>query len=270
MGMTDAFSNFVADFTGIGPGHLAIDKVLQKVFISVDEQGTEAAAATGVSGVTLLAQFIPPDLITFNADHPFLFLIRDTKTGSVLFTGQVEDPTQQGSDPSAPVISHQIKVQGPGPVDPVTPPASTNLPTGANPPQVTYVPPSDLQNPIVGPQAPVHSPSALPGPVGPATPTTNKSTPSSDRGASGSTSGDTLTPNEKFVSALYQNLLGRSVDSAALATGRRRSIKAPRGAVWRRPSRTPASSTASKCNRSTSTICIARPIPPGSISSLPS
>lgn len=213
LGMTDAFAHYVADFTDIGPGHLAIDEVLQKAFISVDEKGTEAAAATGVGMVTIAAQVVSPDPITFNADHPFLFLIRDTKTGSVLFTGQVENPTQQGSDSSAPVITHQTKVQEPGPVDPVTP----NPPTGAYPTPVTYMPPTDSQDPITGPQAPGSSPSALPEFVGPATPTTVKSAPSPDSGATGSGSGDTLTSNEKFVSALYQKLLGRAVDSGALA-----------------------------------------------------
>ena len=84
-GMTNAFSKYEADFSGIGPNQLYISDVVHKAYIDVNETGTEAAGATGVVvGVAAVAgSFHPP--IVFNADHPFLFVIRDTQSGSVLF-----------------------------------------------------------------------------------------------------------------------------------------------------------------------------------------
>jgi serpin B len=90
MGMPEAFSG-KADFSGMsGTRELFISEVVHKAFIAVDEQGTEAAAATGV--VMKLAA-IPSTIPVFKADHPFLFLIRDNITGSILFMGRVLDPT---------------------------------------------------------------------------------------------------------------------------------------------------------------------------------
>jgi serpin B len=87
MGMPAAFSGR-ADFSGItGTRDLFISKVLHKAFVSVDEEGTEAAAATGV---VMKRTALPP---TFRADHPFLFLIRHRPTGAILFIGRVIDPT---------------------------------------------------------------------------------------------------------------------------------------------------------------------------------
>lgn len=120
LGMPDAFQAFTADFTGIGPSHLSIGSAEHKAFINVDEAGTEAAAATGIGIAKILAIVAMPDPVVFNADHPFLFLIRDTTTGALLFTGQVENPTQQGSDPSAPVITQPPKSEGTGAQNPVT------------------------------------------------------------------------------------------------------------------------------------------------------
>lgn len=90
MGMPDAFS-MNADFSGMdGTQKLNISAVIHKAFIAVDEQGTEAAAATGVViGVTSLPQ--PPPV--FRADHPFMFLIRENLSNSILFFGRVVDPT---------------------------------------------------------------------------------------------------------------------------------------------------------------------------------
>ena len=91
LGMGNAFTD-AADFTGINPaGGLHISKVQHKAFVAVDETGTEAAAATSVSIV--LTASAPPPPITIN--HPFLFVIREMKTGLILFAGTVNNPLQQ-------------------------------------------------------------------------------------------------------------------------------------------------------------------------------
>jgi serpin B len=89
LGMTDAFVD--ADFSGMdGTRDLAIQAVLHKGFISVDEFGTEATAATAIlAGDTVSF----PDPATLVVDHPFLFLIRDKPTGAILFVGRVVDPS---------------------------------------------------------------------------------------------------------------------------------------------------------------------------------
>ena len=87
MGMPTAFSD-TADFSGISDEQLAISDVLHKAFVKVNEEGTEAAAATGV--VVGTTSVIEPEI--FRADHPFLFLIRDNSTGSILFMGRVTRP----------------------------------------------------------------------------------------------------------------------------------------------------------------------------------
>jgi serpin B len=104
LGMTDAFSN-QANFSGIGPVPLKISAAGHEAFINVTETGTEAAAATGFGAEPTIASFSPTPTIVFNADHPFLFVIRDTQSGSVLFEGQVTDPTSEAADPTAPPIS---------------------------------------------------------------------------------------------------------------------------------------------------------------------
>ena len=87
MGMSAAFTGR-ADFSGItGAKDLFISKVVHKAFVSVDEEGTEAAAATGV---VMRKTALPP---TFRVDHPFLFLIRHQPTGAILFVGRVTDPS---------------------------------------------------------------------------------------------------------------------------------------------------------------------------------
>jgi serpin B len=88
LGMPTAFTA-AADFSGIaGRRDLAISQVVHKAFIDVSEEGTEAAAATGIA-VSLTAYAQP---VVFRADHPFLFLLRDTHTGAILFAGRMEDP----------------------------------------------------------------------------------------------------------------------------------------------------------------------------------
>ena len=91
MGMPTAFSD-KADFSGISAkGGLAISEVVHKAFVDVSEQGTEAAAATGI-GIRALSMRQPEQTIVFRADHPFLFLIRDTRSQVVLFIGRLVDP----------------------------------------------------------------------------------------------------------------------------------------------------------------------------------
>ena len=87
-----AFSD-EADFSGIGEEPLKISEVVHKAFVEVNEEGTEAAAATAV-GMVLCAGVgsPPPPPKVFKADHPFLFFIRDRKTNAVLFSGRVLDP----------------------------------------------------------------------------------------------------------------------------------------------------------------------------------
>jgi len=92
MGMTAAFDPQEADFSGItGDRSLFIDAILHKAFISVKENGTEAAAATVVVVGTTS---VPPEpSIEVSIDHPFIFMIRHNNTGSILFLGRVLDPT---------------------------------------------------------------------------------------------------------------------------------------------------------------------------------
>jgi serpin B len=88
MGMTDAFDAGLADFSGMtGSKGLFIDGVVHKALLEVDEEGTEAAAGTAV----VIKKGAAPK--RFSADHPFIFLIRDNKTGAILFIGRIADPT---------------------------------------------------------------------------------------------------------------------------------------------------------------------------------
>ena len=91
MGMPDAFGPG-ADFSGIdGTTNLSISQVFHKAWGEVDEQGTEAAATTVVTVVTSVVG-PPPSTEIFRADHPFIFFIRDTQSGSILFLGRLVDP----------------------------------------------------------------------------------------------------------------------------------------------------------------------------------
>jgi serpin B len=94
MGMPQAFTP-AADFSGMtGKPEFSISAAIHKAFIDVNEEGTEAAAATSTVMVAtaMLRPAQEPPPIVFRADHPFLFMIRDTKTGGILFMGRVEDP----------------------------------------------------------------------------------------------------------------------------------------------------------------------------------
>ncbi|HEY0721971.1 MAG TPA: serpin family protein, partial [Gammaproteobacteria bacterium] len=86
LGMHKAFAP-AADFSGIASGPLFIGSVRHKAYVEVNEDGTEAAAATAVMMKRGLST---PK--TFKANHPFLFLIRDNTTGSLLFLGRLVDP----------------------------------------------------------------------------------------------------------------------------------------------------------------------------------
>lgn len=90
LGMQDAFIKGAADFSGIdGTRDMLISSVFHKAFVDVNEEGTEAAAATGVMvGVTSM----PPPPEIFRADHPFIFLIREKPTGVILFMGRLTEP----------------------------------------------------------------------------------------------------------------------------------------------------------------------------------
>jgi serpin B len=84
LGMEDAFSPAAADFSGMtGKRDLFLSNVVHKAFVEVNEEGTEAAAATGA--VMTLTAMRPPRV--FRADRPFLFFIRDCAKGTILFMG---------------------------------------------------------------------------------------------------------------------------------------------------------------------------------------
>ena len=93
--MPTAFSD-LADLTGMEEEpkeNLKIDKVIHQAFVDVNEEGTEAAAATAVIGLraTLAGG---PRIPMFIADHPFIFVIQQKETGNILFMGRVSDPRE--------------------------------------------------------------------------------------------------------------------------------------------------------------------------------
>ncbi|XP_078147448.1 leukocyte elastase inhibitor-like isoform X1 [Centroberyx gerrardi] len=89
MGMVDAFDIGMSDFSGMSPANdLVLSKVVHKAFVEVNEEGTEAAAATAAAMMVRSAR-IP---VTFVADHPFLFFIRHNPSMSVLFAGRFCSP----------------------------------------------------------------------------------------------------------------------------------------------------------------------------------
>jgi serpin B len=79
---------------GGNPGDLALSDVIHKAFIDVNEEGTEAAAATAVIVARASAVRVESPTPVFRADHPFVFLIRDTRSGSILFLGRLADPAK--------------------------------------------------------------------------------------------------------------------------------------------------------------------------------
>ncbi|MBN1135598.1 MAG: SRPBCC domain-containing protein [Anaerolineae bacterium] len=93
MGMGDAFDQSKANFSGMDGcvGSLYIAAALHKAFVDVNEEGTEAAASTAV---VMGLRYAPPPPPVFRADHPFVFMIREKSTGSILFLGRVVNPVQ--------------------------------------------------------------------------------------------------------------------------------------------------------------------------------
>jgi len=92
MGMRDLFKAGIADLSGIdGSKDLYVSKVLHRAMVEVNEEGTEAAAATAV--VMMLRSTVIERKINFRADHPFLFFIQDKATGSILFLGRLVKPS---------------------------------------------------------------------------------------------------------------------------------------------------------------------------------
>jgi serpin B len=95
MGMPDAFTP-QADFSGMdGARDIFISEVFHKAWVDVNEEGTEAAAATvGAMKASAMPMRPPAPPPIFRADHPFIFCIRDTRSGSLLFLGRLADPTR--------------------------------------------------------------------------------------------------------------------------------------------------------------------------------
>ncbi len=93
MGMKAAFDAEKADFSALSKARISIGQVFHKGFVRVDEKGTEAAAASAV--VMAPAGAPPQPDVELKVDRPFLFLIRDTKSGLVLFWGRVVDPSKK-------------------------------------------------------------------------------------------------------------------------------------------------------------------------------
>ena len=166
LGMTDAFTPD-ADFSGIAPPQpvpFYLSLVLHKANIQVDETGTEAAGATALGMVQPivcgLGVGVQP-VVVFDADHPFLYVVRDTQTGSILFMGQVMDPTQDEGNSSAPPIQ-------PGTQDgilPVPSPPGVWIPVHLTAPvPVIVLPPSPSPQPsnVVPGPVPVCGPFATP------------------------------------------------------------------------------------------------------------
>jgi serpin B len=92
IGMPDAFDPNRADFSGMTGGRdLYIDTVLHQAFVAVDEEGTEAAAATAVIMAPTSAMLSE---VTLTIDRPFIFMIRDRPSGQILFVGRVLNPVE--------------------------------------------------------------------------------------------------------------------------------------------------------------------------------
>ena len=90
-GCTRGAFGTTADFSGIdGRRDLFVGDVVHKAFVEVSEEGTEAAAATGVAVLAMAMR--PQPLTIFRADHPFAFFIRDTVSGVILFEGRLRQP----------------------------------------------------------------------------------------------------------------------------------------------------------------------------------
>jgi serine protease inhibitor len=98
LGILDAFDDRRADFSGMDsdPRRLQIDRVVHQALIEINERGTEAAATSFVVEYAI-ALFHDDPMPIFRADHPFLFLIRERETGTILFLGRVVEPERDDS-----------------------------------------------------------------------------------------------------------------------------------------------------------------------------
>jgi serpin B len=95
IGINTAFDPNTADFSGMTGGKdLFISAVIHKAFVDVNEEGTEAAAATGLIITATSAAPDPTEPPVFRADHPFIFMIRDNRNGSIMFMGRIRNPTK--------------------------------------------------------------------------------------------------------------------------------------------------------------------------------
>jgi len=93
MGMKSAFDPMTADFSGIAEDEpIFISAVIHKAFVEVNEEGTVAAAATGDAAASAAMPETEPSV--FRADHPFLFMIRDTRNDAILFLGRMMNPLE--------------------------------------------------------------------------------------------------------------------------------------------------------------------------------
>src|SRR5262249_52271109 len=88
LGMVTPFAPS-ADFSRLSPVATMVDQAIQRVYLGVGEYGTTAAAVTGTSFIPTSGHAGPAVVL----DHPFVFLVRDTKTGAILFASEIEDPT---------------------------------------------------------------------------------------------------------------------------------------------------------------------------------
>ena len=88
LGIVDLFDPLLADLSAMAPDQVYVKAVIHDANVSVDEFGTEAAAATAVIG-----EFVSmPREVTLTVDRPFIYLIKDDATGEILFIGRVLDP----------------------------------------------------------------------------------------------------------------------------------------------------------------------------------
>lgn len=93
LGIRQAFDPTRADFSGMnGKRDLYISAAIHKAFVEIDEEGTEAAAATAISVSRMSAPINVPEPLVFRADHPFIFMIQDEASGTILFMGKVVKP----------------------------------------------------------------------------------------------------------------------------------------------------------------------------------
>ena len=95
MGMPLAFSENQADFSRMSKQRLSLSAVFHQAYVDVNEEGTEAAAATAILAEEAKKQPSDEEIVEFRADHPFVFVIRDARTQSILFLGRLTDPSQK-------------------------------------------------------------------------------------------------------------------------------------------------------------------------------